>query len=82
MFELQPIRTRSTNQVSRISLVTLDSTMMFTKLRFVTGGSVIEEADDGRRVLKPYNVNEMNKPRPEDEEAMPKHSLVTASIMA
>ena len=46
----------------------------------VIGGSVIEEAD-GKKVLRPYNPNEINKSDP-DEENQPKHSLVTASIMA
>ena len=47
---------------------------------FPLGGSVIEEAD-GKKVLRPFNANEINKPDP-DEENQPKHSLVTASIMA
>ena len=41
---------------------------------------MIEEAD-GKKVLRPYNPNEINKSAP-DEENQPKHSLVTASIMA
>ena len=46
----------------------------------IIGGSVIEEAD-GKKVLRPYDPNEINRSDP-DEENQPKHSLVTASIMA
>ena len=45
------------------------------------GGSVIEETEEGKKVLRPFNANEINKTNP-DEEDMPQHSLVTASIMA
>ena len=32
------------------------------------GGSVIEETDEGKKVLRPFNANEINKPNPDDEE--------------
>ena len=54
---------------------------LFINLCLLTGGSVIEETDEGKKVLRPFNANEINKSNPEDEE-MPQHSLVTASIMA
>ena len=34
------------------------------------GGSVIEETDEGKKVLRPFNANEINKPNL-DEEEMP-----------
>jgi len=46
------------------------------------GGTVIEEGEDGKKIMKPYNVNEINRSQNTDEENQPKHSLVTASIMA
>lgn len=33
---------------------------------FPLGGSVIEEAD-GKKVLRPFNANEINKPDPDEE---------------
>ena len=46
------------------------------------GGTVIEEGEDGKKVMKPYNPNEINKIVADDDENQPKHSLVTASILA
>ena len=47
------------------------------------GGVVIEKDNENERlVMKPLNVNEFNKQKALEEEAMPKQSLVTASIMA
>ena len=62
-------RTCSTSQVGN----------SFRSTLCAVGGSVIEEVD-GKKVLRPYNPNEI--PEPPSQEEQPAHSLVTASIMA
>ena len=63
-----PIQTLSTNQVSLTPLSKLLDLFVevFTLPYFLSfpGGSVIEEAD-GKKVLRPYNANEINKVDPD-----------------
>ena len=43
---------------------------------------MLEQDENEQLVAKPYNVSEANKQKQLEEEQQPKHSLVTASMLA
>ena len=53
---------------SKWSWLCVDSGSIVSHFMCRVGGSVIEETDEGKKVLRPFNANEINKPNPDDEE--------------